>query len=180
MLRISKVYTILVSTNTEKHRKMTTLITINYGQYTENTELNKDNLLDVISHIEENKLDWSYVVKGDFLMPPYVSTTEPVKVTPKKSVTRKSNIVTKLEDANDIGYKEYKDYYRVGEGSIAIDKNEVTREYCVFDARNGHSTDYADTLTEARKLLREYLNTEKVLIMSEKRFYNTDFKQRDI
>lgn len=159
---------------------MTTLISINYGKYTENTELNDNNLVDVLSHIEENKLTWSYVVIGNVLMPSYVTTIEPVKVTPKKSVTRKSIRVTKLEDANDIGYKEYKDYYRVGVGSIAIDKNEVTGEYCVFDARSGYSTDYVDTLTEARKLLREYLNSEKILIMSENRFYNTDFNQRDI
>lgn len=79
--------------------------------------------------------------------------------------------ITKVEDAEDVGYKEYKDYYRVGEGSIGIDKNEVTGEYGVFDARSGYSTDYVDTLTEARKLLREYLNTEKVLILSEKKYY---------
>jgi len=79
--------------------------------------------------------------------------------------------ITKPEDAEAIGYKEHKDYYRVGEGSISIDKNEVIGEYCVFDARDGYSTDYVDSLTEARKLLREYLNTEKVLIMSEKKYY---------
>jgi hypothetical protein len=79
--------------------------------------------------------------------------------------------ITKVEDAEGVGYKEYKDYYRVGEGSISIDKNEVTGEYCIFDARSGYSTDYVATLTEARKLLREYLNTEKVLIMSEKKYY---------
>lgn len=140
---------------------MKTLISINYGRYTENTEVNNDNLTDVISHIEENELTWSYIIKGDVLV--------------KKPSSNKSSRVTRLEDANEIGFKEYKDYYRVGEGSISIDKNEERGDYCVFDARFGDSSDYVDTLTEARKMLREYLNERRVLIMSEKKFYETDF-----
>ncbi len=155
---------------------MTTLISINYGRYTENTEVNNDNLTDVISHIEESQLTWSYVVKGDVLIPAYVSNVKEVKAEVKNVEVKKPSRVTRLEDANDIGFKEYKDYYRVGEGSISIDKNEERGDYCVFDARFGGSSDYVDTLTEARKMLREYLNEERILIMSEKRFYETDFR----
>jgi hypothetical protein len=135
---------------------MKTLISINYGRYTENAEVNNDNLTDVISHIEENALTWSYVIKGDVLI-------------------NKPSRVTRLEDANDIGFKECKDYYRVGEGSISIDKNEEIGGYCVYDTRCGDFSDYVYTLTEARKMLREYLNEQRVLIMSEKKFYETDF-----
>ena len=83
--------------------------------------------------------------------------------------------ITKVEDAEAVGYKEYKDYYRVGEGSIAInqergeDGNEIN-EYYILDTRNGYSTDKMYTLTEARKELRKYLNEERVLILSETRF----------
>jgi hypothetical protein len=140
---------------------MKTLISINYGRYTENAEVNNDNLTDVISHIEENELTWSYVIKGDVLV--------------NKPSSKKPSRVTRLEDANDIGFKECKDYYRVGEGSISIDKDEEIGGYCVYDTRCGNFSDYVYTLTEARKMLREYLNEQRVLIMSEKKFYETDF-----
>lgn len=140
---------------------MKTLISINYGRYTENAEVNNDNLTDVISHIEENALTWSYVIKGDVLV--------------NKPSSKKPSRVTRLEDANDIGFKECKDYYRVGEGSISIDKDEEIGGYCVYDTRCGDFSDYVYTLTEARKMLREYLNEQRVLIMSENKFYETDF-----
>ena len=140
---------------------MKTLISINYGRYTENAEVNNDNLTDVISHIEENELTWAYVIKGDVLV--------------NKPSSKKPSRVTRLEDANDIGFKECKDYYRVGEGSISIDKDEEIGGYCVYDTRCGNFSDYVYTLTEARKMLREYLNEQRVFIMSEKKFYETDF-----
>ena len=80
---------------------------------------------------------------------------------------------TKLENANDVGYKRSANFYVVGEGSIRIETND-SGEFCIFDSRCGWSTDYVDTITEARKELRKYLNEEKVLIVSETKFQNVD------
>ena len=94
-------------------------------------------------------------------------------ITSTKKLEIMSGRITKLQNAKDVGYKESADYYVVGEGSISIDRND-DGDYCIFDTRDGWSTDYVDTLTEARKELRKYLNEEKVLIVSETKFEDID------
>lgn len=79
-----------------------------------------------------------------------------------------------LQEANDAGYKRSNDLYVVGEGSVRIDANDKTNEFCIFDSRSGYSTEYVDTLTQARKDLRAYLRDEKVFITSESKFEDID------
>ena len=137
-----------------------TIISIDYGKYTENTTVTLDNFNQVISHLKDNDLDWSYVVKGNTSIDSFMARR-----------------IKKIEDANDIGFKEDTDYYKVGEGSIAIEKNEYNNTYSVFDARYGYSTEQVNTLTEARHILRAYLNSEKVFITSEEKYNNTPFNK---
>lgn len=79
-----------------------------------------------------------------------------------------------LQEANDAGYKRSDNFYVVGEGSVRVDINDETNEFCVFDSRDGYSTDYVGTLTQARKDLRAYLRDEKVFITSQSKFEDID------
>ena len=81
-----------------------------------------------------------------------------------------------LQEANDVGYKRSNNFYVVGEGSVRIDMNDETNEFCVFDSRDGYSTDYVSTLTQARKDLKSYLSDEKVFITSESKFKDIDLQ----
>ena len=81
-----------------------------------------------------------------------------------------------LQEANDVGYKRSNNFYVVGEGSVRIDMNDETNEFCVFDSRDGYSTDYVSTLTQARKDLKAYLSDEKVFITSESKFKDIDLQ----
>tara|TARA_R110000787_G_scaffold99759_5_gene204433 strand:+ start:416 stop:1606 length:1191 start_codon:yes stop_codon:yes gene_type:complete len=100
----------------------------------------------------------------------------------KKETKRVYPRITKESDADDIGFKEYKDQYTVGEGSIGIiketdeDGNEIN-EYYILDTRNGNEITDLDTLTAARKELRNYLNKCKVFITSEKKYYGDSYAE---
>jgi hypothetical protein len=100
----------------------------------------------------------------------------------KKETKRVYPRITKESDADDIGFKEHKDQYTVGEGGIRIiketdeDGNEIN-EYYILDTRNGNEITGFDTLTAARKELRNYLNKCKVFITSEKKYYGDSYAE---
>ena len=109
-----------------------------------------------------------------------LSIQNPKKV--KKEIKKVYPRITREADADDIGFKDHKDHYTVGEGSIGIiketdeDGNEIN-EYYILDTRNGNEITGLDTLTAARKELRNYLNEYKVFITSEKKYYGDSYAQ---